>query len=363
MNKWTNFEKIAAGVAVVALLVGIGYYAWQQTTGTGAASLVPPDGQKVYVATEGEDTNDGLTPDSPTRTLTRALEVTKGAEIATIYLIGPEYELLPNDSPGSTAIPGSLRELTMTTLTGTGSPSGVGPRKGKTRVWHRSSRHRVLYMVAPRNTALIISNLWFDGVSLFTDSHQPYSALLIVTQNVFDNADNPISGVPPGGRALVMLAISDTSVRAESNDFNLSRYYEGPSYIAISIAGDAPMKILENDIKFPPAYELTSTISTSVTTKYIGIEVVGGIRNHSLGIVRNTFQTVGGSKRGSILEANPHSIGILTKEGESPGGIEIAYNTYMDFDGLEIVNAAALDVGSRKQDIQIIDNYIRNYPT
>jgi len=58
MSKWTNFEKIAALVAVVVLLAGVGWYVWQQTSITGAFTL--PSGGSVSVTVDSSSPLPGL---------------------------------------------------------------------------------------------------------------------------------------------------------------------------------------------------------------------------------------------------------------------------------------------------------------
>jgi len=90
MKDWNMFEKVAAIVAVIIILGGIGYYV-QKGIGGSSASIV---GTKAYVADYGNDENDG-SQDNPYRTIQVATESGAGE----IVVLGLEYHF-PRESFG-----------------------------------------------------------------------------------------------------------------------------------------------------------------------------------------------------------------------------------------------------------------------
>lgn len=80
---WLEKVGVVAAIAIVGMIV---YYT---TSGSSAFTLPPIALDKVYVATEGDDRNDGKTPDTAVRSFARAL----GTKASNIVLVGPSYVL------------------------------------------------------------------------------------------------------------------------------------------------------------------------------------------------------------------------------------------------------------------------------
>lgn len=82
---WVKIGIVAAAVIIAAVIV------YSSTNPSGAFTLIGLDRfpAKIYVATQGHDANDGKTPQTPVRSLRRALSL----EGMIIVVMGPTYEL------------------------------------------------------------------------------------------------------------------------------------------------------------------------------------------------------------------------------------------------------------------------------
>jgi hypothetical protein len=309
MNIW---DKIGVGIAVVAVLVFVGWnYAYKGNIGSAAEAAILP-GKSVFVADRGNDRNDGLSVSKPVRSMRKAAEIaTRTVSTAVIInIIGPEYTLLTSDlsinqsnaiSLGSSSV--TLRSLTDAT----------------TKVYYSPTRpNDSVALKLTSSGRVAISNIWFDPITVILGVAGTSDRFIAtVTDSKFNKPYAYMGGIilEPG---VVAAAVKNNVFTSGGG-----AYYD---QLVIDLEGFSREIVVEgNQFNLPP-------VSDNILNNYTAINLNGWYPvDRSVLIRNNTFKN---TDQEVHYTGNQRMVGV-----NQYGNINVTFdrNNFMHFDGVDHV--------------------------